>query len=129
VTIRPRPGDLTAVTGSSGGADHRFWQNASQEEGTDAMGSAPGTCAGPRFGDSRRWRSGGCGRGLITRVWRRKLAIRGTRLSVALILESLANGMSLDGIDSAFDHSFPHEVLPELLNVVSELTDSFHVAG
>ena len=30
-----------------------------------------------------------------------KLAIRGTRLSVALILESLANGMSLDEIDSA----------------------------
>jgi uncharacterized protein (DUF433 family) len=27
-----------------------------------------------------------------------KLAIRGTRLSVALILESLANGMSLDEI-------------------------------
>jgi uncharacterized protein (DUF433 family) len=31
-----------------------------------------------------------------------KLAIRGTRLSVSLILERLANGMSLDDIDQAF---------------------------
>ena len=58
-----------------------------------------------------------------------KLAIRGTRLSVALILESLGNGMSLDEIDSAFDHSFPHEALPEVLKVASELTDAFHVAA
>ena len=58
-----------------------------------------------------------------------KLAIRGTRLSVALILESLANGMSLDEIDAAFDHSFPREALPEVLKVASELTDSFHVAA
>ena len=58
-----------------------------------------------------------------------KLAIRGTRLSVALILESLANGMSLDEIDSAFDRSFPREALPEVLKVASELTGSFHVAA
>ncbi|MSV34478.1 MAG: DUF433 domain-containing protein [Bryobacterales bacterium] len=58
-----------------------------------------------------------------------KLAIRGTRLSVALILEALANGMTLDEIDSAFDYSFPHEALPEVLKVASELTDSFHVAA
>jgi uncharacterized protein (DUF433 family) len=58
-----------------------------------------------------------------------KLAIRGTRLSVALILESLANGMSLDEIDAAFDHSVPHEAMPEVLKVASELTDSFHVAA
>jgi uncharacterized protein (DUF433 family) len=58
-----------------------------------------------------------------------KLAIRGTRLSVALILESLANGMSLDEIDAAFDHSFPREALPEIMKVASELTDSFHVAA
>jgi len=58
-----------------------------------------------------------------------KLAIRGTRLSVALILESLANGMSLDEIDAAFDHSFPREALPEVLKVASELTDSFHVVA
>ena len=57
------------------------------------------------------------------------LAVRGTRLSVALILESLANGMSLDEIDAAFDHSFPHGAMPEVLKVASELTDSFHVAA
>ena len=58
-----------------------------------------------------------------------KLAIRGTRLSVALILESLAGGMSLEEIDEAFDHGFPHEALSEVLKVASELTDAFHVAA
>jgi uncharacterized protein (DUF433 family) len=58
-----------------------------------------------------------------------KLAIRGTRLSMALILECFANGMSLDEIDSAFEHSFPHEALPEVWKVASELTGSFHVAA
>ena len=58
-----------------------------------------------------------------------KLAIRGTRLSVSLILECLASGMSLEDIDVAFDHAFPHEALPEVLKVASELTDSFHVAA
>ncbi|HEV2418843.1 MAG TPA: DUF433 domain-containing protein [Terriglobia bacterium] len=58
-----------------------------------------------------------------------KLAIRGTRLSVALILECLANGMSLDDINESFDHAFPREALAEVLTVASELTDSFHVAA
>ena len=58
-----------------------------------------------------------------------KLAIRGTRLSVSLILECLANGMSVEDIDRAFDDAFPHEALPEVLKVASELTDSFHVAA
>jgi uncharacterized protein (DUF433 family) len=58
-----------------------------------------------------------------------KLAVRGTRLSVSLILECLASGMSLEDIDEAFDHSFPHEALPEVLKVASELTGSFHVAA
>ncbi len=58
-----------------------------------------------------------------------KLAIRGTRLSVSLILECLANGMSLEDIDQAFDRAFPHEALPEVLKVASEVTDSFHVAA
>ncbi len=58
-----------------------------------------------------------------------KLAIRGTRLSVSLVLECLASGMSLEDIDQAFDHAFPHEALPEVLKVASELTDSFHVAA
>jgi uncharacterized protein (DUF433 family) len=58
-----------------------------------------------------------------------KLAIRGTRLSVALILECLANGMSLDDIDESFHHAFPHAALPEVLKVASEFADSFHVAA
>jgi uncharacterized protein (DUF433 family) len=55
-----------------------------------------------------------------------KLAVRGTRLSVSLILECLASGMSSKDIDYAFDHIFPPDALPE---VASELTDSFHVAA
>ena len=58
-----------------------------------------------------------------------KLAIRGTRLSVSLILECLAGGMSLEEIDRAFDGAFPQAALPEVLKVASELTDAFHVAA
>jgi uncharacterized protein (DUF433 family) len=58
-----------------------------------------------------------------------KLAIRGTRLSVSLILECLASGMSLADIGETFDRAFPSEALPEVLKVASELTDSFHVAA
>ena len=58
-----------------------------------------------------------------------KLAIRGTRLSVALILECLANGMSLEDIDEAFHGALPAAALPEVLKVASEFADSFHVAA
>ena len=58
-----------------------------------------------------------------------KLAIRGTRLAVSLILECLASGMSLDDIDQSFDCDFPPQALPEVLKVASEFTDSFHVAA
>ena len=58
-----------------------------------------------------------------------KLAIRGTRLSVSLVLECLAGGMSLEDIDQAFDRAFPHEALSEVLKVASELTDSFRAAA
>ena len=50
------------------------------------------------------------------------LAIRGTRLSVALILECLANGTTLADIDASFDGAFPHEALPEVLRVASAAT-------
>ena len=56
------------------------------------------------------------------------LAIRGTRLSVALILECLANGMTLNDIDESFDRAFPHEALSEVLKVASELAGAVHVA-
>jgi len=58
-----------------------------------------------------------------------KLAIRGTRLSVSQILECLASGMTLADIDESFAGAFPHEALPEVLRVASELTDGFHVAA
>jgi uncharacterized protein (DUF433 family) len=58
-----------------------------------------------------------------------RLAIRGTRLAVSLILECLASGMSLEDIDQSFGHAFPHDALPEVLKVASELTGSFHVAA
>ena len=58
-----------------------------------------------------------------------KLAVRGTRLAVSLILECLASGMTLEDIDQSFDNAFPHEALPEVLKVASELAGSFHVAA
>ena len=57
------------------------------------------------------------------------LAIRGTRLSVALILECLANGMTLDDIDESFGRTFPREALSEVLKVASELAGAVHVAA
>ena len=58
-----------------------------------------------------------------------KVAVRGTRLSGALIVECLANGMSLEDIDEAFRGGFPHAALPEVLKVAAEFADSFHVAA
>jgi uncharacterized protein (DUF433 family) len=58
-----------------------------------------------------------------------KLAIRGTRLGVSLILECLASGMSLDDLDESFGGTFPRQAMPEVLKVASEITDSFHVAA
>ena len=57
------------------------------------------------------------------------VAIRGTRLPVALILECLANGLTLTDIDESFDQTFPHEALPEVLKLASELAASVHVAA
>jgi len=42
---------------------------------------------------------------------------------VALILECLANDMDMAEIDAAFGGAFPHEALPEVLKVASELAD------
>jgi uncharacterized protein (DUF433 family) len=58
-----------------------------------------------------------------------KLAVRGTRLAVSLILECLAGGMSLEEINDSFHSAFPPEALPEVLKVASEIADSFHVAA
>jgi len=53
-----------------------------------------------------------------------KLAIRGTRLSVSLILECLAAGMSLVEIDGALEGAFSHEALPEVLKAAAERPNS-----
>ena len=58
-----------------------------------------------------------------------KLAIRGTRLSVSLVLECLASGMTIDDINAAHDNVISPDVLSEVLKVASELTESFHVAA
>lgn len=50
-----------------------------------------------------------------------KLAIRGTRLSVSLILDCLAGGMSMEEIDESVANAFPHEALAEVLKVAAEL--------
>lgn len=57
-----------------------------------------------------------------------KLAVRGTRIFVSLILECLANGMTLDDINEAYNHVLSPDALSEVLQVASELTESFHVA-
>jgi hypothetical protein len=48
---------------------------------------------------------------------------------VALILECLANGMTLTDIDESFNHTFSHEALPEALKLASKLAASVHVAA
>ncbi|MBC7927941.1 MAG: DUF433 domain-containing protein [Bryobacteraceae bacterium] len=57
------------------------------------------------------------------------LAIRGTRLSVALILECLSNGMTVENINESFGNSFPPESLREVFLVAAELSEAFHVAA
>lgn len=58
-----------------------------------------------------------------------RLAIRGTRLSVEIILECLANDMSVTDINEAFHDAFPPSALHEVLKVASEFAGSFHVAA
>ncbi len=57
-----------------------------------------------------------------------KLAVRGTRLSVSLVLACLAEGMSAKEIAQTYG-PFPKEAIPEIMKVASELLDSEHVAA
>jgi uncharacterized protein (DUF433 family) len=57
-----------------------------------------------------------------------KLAVRDTRLSVAFLLGCLAEGMTPDEIEETYG-PFPHEALPEIMKVASELLDSAHVVA
>ena len=57
-----------------------------------------------------------------------KLAIRGTRFSISFILSCLAEGMSVEEIEQEYA-PFPHEAVPEIMKLASELLDSPHVAA
>jgi uncharacterized protein (DUF433 family) len=58
-----------------------------------------------------------------------KPAVRGTRLSVAHILECLGAGMSLDEINESFGGGIPPEAIQEALQVAAELADRPCVAA
>ena len=57
-----------------------------------------------------------------------KLAVRGTRFSVSFILSCLAEGMSVEEIVETYGQ-FPHEAIPEVMRVASEILDAPHVAA
>ena len=58
-----------------------------------------------------------------------KPAIRGTRLSVAHVLECLGAGMSLDEINESFGGGVTPEALAEALQAAAELADKPCVAA
>ena len=55
-----------------------------------------------------------------------KLAIRGTRFSVAFILSCLAEGMSAEEIEETYGQ-FPREAIPEVMRVATEILDAPNV--
>jgi uncharacterized protein (DUF433 family) len=57
-----------------------------------------------------------------------KPIVRDTRLSVSFILGCLAEGMSPEEIDQTYA-PFPHEAIPEIMKLSSELLDQPDVAA
>jgi uncharacterized protein (DUF433 family) len=57
-----------------------------------------------------------------------KLAVRGTRLSVAFVLACLAEGLSAEEIMQTCG-PLPNEAVAEVMKVASELLDSERVAA
>jgi uncharacterized protein (DUF433 family) len=57
-----------------------------------------------------------------------KLAIRGTRFSVSFILSCLAEGMTVEEIEETYG-TLPHEAIPEVMRVASEILDTPNVAA
>ena len=57
-----------------------------------------------------------------------KLAIRKTRFSVSFILSCMAEGMTVEEIEETYG-TFPHEAIPEILKVASEILDASNSAG
>jgi uncharacterized protein (DUF433 family) len=57
-----------------------------------------------------------------------KLAVRGTRLSVAFVLACLGEAMSAEEIAETYG-PLPREAISEIMKVASEVIDSGHVAA
>ena len=57
-----------------------------------------------------------------------KLAVRGTRFSVSFILSCLAEGMTVEEIEETYG-KLPHEAIPEVMRVASQLLDTPNVAA
>ena len=57
-----------------------------------------------------------------------KLAVRGTRFSVAFLLSCMAEGMTADEIEETYG-PFPREALLEIMRAASEILDAPHVAA
>jgi len=57
-----------------------------------------------------------------------KLAVRGTRFSVSFILSCLADGMSIEEVEETYG-KVPHEAVPEVMRVASEIVDAADVAA
>ncbi len=57
-----------------------------------------------------------------------KLAIRGTRFSVAFLLRCLSEGMSPAEIEDTYG-AFPQDAIPEIMRLASELLDTPNVAA
>ena len=57
-----------------------------------------------------------------------KPVVKGTRLSVSFILACLSQGMSPEEIDKTYS-PFPHEAIPEIMRLSSELLDQPDVAA
>jgi uncharacterized protein (DUF433 family) len=58
-----------------------------------------------------------------------KPAVRGTRLSVSLILECLSAGMPLEEINESFASNLSAEMIAEVLSVGAQLADKPCVAA
>ena len=57
-----------------------------------------------------------------------KLAVRGTRFSASFILSCLAEGMSVEEIEDTYG-PFPHQAIPEIMRLASQLLDKPHVVA
>ena len=56
-----------------------------------------------------------------------KPTVRGTRFTVSFILSCLAEGMSVGEIEETYGQ-FPHEAMPEMMQVASEILDAPNAA-